>query len=101
MELNSCASASLRVKGNTTIMVGDIIDFQVPITGTNHSKDDSDIYYSGRYMISQLRHMFDKGTKQHEIVMNIVKDSFTKELPKMKESVQPKGDKGMLHTQFY
>ena len=55
MELNSCASASLRVKGNTTIMVGDIIDFQVPITGTNHSKDDSDIYYSGRYMISQLR----------------------------------------------
>jgi len=82
-------------------MVGDIIDFQVPITGTNHSKDDSDIYYSGRYMISQLRHMFDKGTKQHEIVMNIVKDSFTKELPKMKESVQPKGDKGMLHTQFY
>ena len=45
--------------------------------------------------------MFDKGTKQHEIVMNIVKDSFTKELPKMKESVQPKGDKGMLHTQFY
>ena len=36
---------------------GDIVEFDMPIVGKEHGKGDSDIYYSGRYLISKLRHI--------------------------------------------
>ena len=40
-------------------------------------------------------------SKKHEIAMTLVKDSISQELPQNKDGTEPKGDKGMLHTQFY
>ena len=101
MELNAGTSVTMQVNGNTTIACGDIVEFNMPVIGTEHTKDSSDIYYSGRYLISHLRHIFDAPSKKHQIAMTLVKDSISQELPQNKDGTEPKGDKGMLHTQFY
>jgi len=101
MELNSGTSIVMKVNGNTTIACGDIVEFNMPVVGIEHTKDKSDIYYSGRYLISKLRHIFDAPNKKHEIAMTLVKDSISEELPQNKDGTEPKGDKGMLHTQFF
>ena len=101
MELKDGTSIVMQVNGNTTIACGDIVEFNMPIIGTEHTKDKSDIYYSGRYLISKLRHIFDAPNKKHEIAMTLVKDSISQELPQNKDGTEPKGDKGMLHTQFF
>jgi len=101
MELKAGTSIVMQVNGNTTIACGDIVEFNMPVIGTEHTKDKSDIYYSGRYLISKLRHIFDAPNKKHEIAMTLVKDSISQELPQNKDGTEPKGDKGMLHTQFF
>jgi hypothetical protein len=101
MELNAGTSINMQIKGNTTIACGDIVEFDMPIVGNSHGKGDSDIYYSGRYLISKLRHMFQPSANNHEIALTLVKDSFATELPINKKATEPKGDKGMLHTKFF
>lgn len=101
MELNSGTSITMQVNGNTTVVCGDIVEFNMPVIGAEHTKDKFDIYHSGRYLVSNLRHIFDAPNKRHEIVMTLVKDSISQELPQNKDGTEPKGDKGMLHTQFY
>ena len=101
MELNAGTSINMQIKGNTTIACGDIVEFDMPIVGKSHGKGDSDIYYSGRYLISKLRHMFQPSSNNHEIALTLVKDSFSRELPINKKATEPKGDKGMLHTKFF
>ena len=34
----------MEINGNTTIKTGSIIDFQLPIVGTNHTGDNFDVY---------------------------------------------------------
>ncbi len=101
MELNAGTSINMKIKGNTTIACGDIVEFDMPIVGNSHGKGDSDIYYSGRYLISKLRHIFQPSSNNHEIALTLVKDSFSTELPINKKATEPKGDKGMLHTKFF
>ena len=101
MELNAGTSINMQIKGNTTIACGDIVEFNMPIVGKEHGKGDSDIYYSGRYLISKLRHIFQPSSNNHEIALTLVKDSFSRELPINKKATEPKGDKGMLHTKFF
>ena len=101
MELNAGTSINMQIKGNTTIACGDIVEFDMPIVGKSHGKGDSDIYYSGRYLISKLRHIFQPSANNHEIALTLVKDSFSTELPINKKATEPKGDKGMLHTKFF
>ena len=101
MELNAGTSINMQIKGNTTIACGDIVEFDMPIVGKSHGKGDSDIYYSGRYLISKLRHIFQPSSNNHEIALTLVKDSFSRELPINKKATEPKGDKGMLHTKFF
>ena len=101
MELNAGTSVVMQVNGNTTIACGDIVEFNMPVVGKEHTKDSSDIYNSGRYLVSNLRHIFDAPNKRHEIAMTLVKDSISQELPQNKDGTEPKGDKGMLHTQFF
>ena len=101
MELNAGTSINMQIKGNTTIACGDIVEFNMPIVGKEHGKGDSDIYYSGRYLISKLRHIFQPSSNNHEIALTLVKDSFSRELPINRDATEPQGDKGMLHTKFF
>jgi hypothetical protein len=80
----------MKITGSTTIAVGDMIELQIPVTGRIHEKEDNE-YMSGKYLITELRHMFSTVDKKHEIALVASKDSLPKEYPKVSDSREPKG----------
>ena len=40
-----------------------------------------DKFYTGKYLITKLKHSFDQITKKHEITLFAAKDSFTESVP--------------------
>ena len=101
MELNDGASITMEINGTTTVYAGSIINFDMPINGTDHEDEKTDKYYSGRYLIQSTRHMFDQKNKRHTIMMNLVKDSLNSELPINKLAIEPKGKKGIVVNDFF
>lgn len=92
IELNNGVNISMRIAGNTTIAVGQLINLTIPVVGRVHEKN-TDEYLSGKYLITKLRHIFSQAEKKHEIVLNACKDSLPKEYPINSDSREPKGDK--------
>jgi len=90
LELKFGVNISMKITGSTTIAVGDMIELQIPVTGRIHEKEDNE-YMSGKYLITELRHMFSTVDKKHEIALVASKDSLPKEYPKFSDSREPKG----------
>ena len=80
MELSSGVNITMKVNGNTTLAAGQTMNLTVPVSGRVHEKDN-DEYYSGRYLITKLRHSFYQPDKKHEIILTASKDSLPKEQP--------------------
>ena len=80
-ELDNGIKINMEINGNTTIKTGSIIDFQLPIVGTNHTGDSFDVYHSGKFLITKARHSFDKTANRYKMYLSTVKDSFNRELP--------------------
>ena len=68
------------INGSTNICVGKTINVTIPVTGVTHDKD-LDKYYTGKFLITKLKHSFDQVTKRHEIALTASKDSFLESLP--------------------
>ena len=100
MELNNAVSISMKINGNTTIAAGQTINLTVPVYGRIHEKE-YDEYYSGRYLITKLRHSFSQTDKKHEILLTASKDSFGKELPIGSKAIEPKGSAGQIYNLTY
>jgi len=100
MELNNAVSITMKINGNTTIAAGQTINLTVPVSGRIHEKEN-DEYYSGRYLITKLRHSFSQTDKKHEILLTASKDSFGKELPLGTSAVEPKGSDGQIFNLTY
>jgi hypothetical protein len=100
MELNNAVSITMKINGNTTIAAGQTINLTVPVSGRIHEKEN-DEYYSGRYLITKLRHTFSQTDKKHEILLTASKDSFGKQLPLGKSAVEPKGSDGQIFNLTY
>ena len=79
----------MRVNGTTTLSAGATINFQIPITGKNHTDDEFDIYNSGRFLITKLKHSFIRTGTKHKVLMTAVKDSVSTELPQNKKQLLP------------
>ena len=90
LELKYGVNVSLKITGSTTLAVGDMIELQIPVTGRVHDKEN-DEYMTGKYLITELRHMFSTVDKKHEIVFVASKDSLPKEYPKTSDSREPTG----------
>ena len=91
-ELDNGVKINMEINGNTTIKTGSIIDFQLPIVGTNHTGDNFDIYHSGKFLITKARHNFDRTANRYKMYISTVKDSFNQELPDGgSEAQQPTG----------
>ena len=56
-ELDFGVKVIMEINGVTTIKMGDVIDFLVPVTGTVHT-ETFDKYYSGKFLITKARHEF-------------------------------------------
>ena len=90
LELKYGVNISMKLTGSTTLAVGDVINLQIPVTGRVHDKEN-DEYMTGKYLITELRHMFSTVDKKHEIALVASKDSLPKEYPKVSDSREPKG----------
>ena len=91
VELNKGVSLNVKVHGSTNISVGQIIQFNEQTVGNANESGDFDPYYTGRYIISNLRHIFDLAPKkEHSIVMSLVKDGYEQELEQNTAAREPK-----------
>ena len=92
----------MEIHGNTTIAAGDVVNVQIPIAGIDHNDDVVDKYYSGDYIITNLRHIFTPREREHNIMMTLAKDSIPESLPKKSDAIQPQPkSQGSLIKQFY
>ena len=79
-ELDFGVKVIMEINGVTTIRMGDVIDFLVPVTGTVHT-ETFDKYYSGKFLITKARHEFSSLGKRYKIYLSAVKDAFNSQLP--------------------
>ena len=100
-ELTQGVSVIIQTHGTTSLCIGSIVKFNVPVTGATHSGESSDVYLSGRYLIKSLRHMFDFSTKKHTCAMTLVKDSISKQLPLDDLAIEPKAESRGIISEFY
>ena len=100
MELNSAVNITMKINGNTTIAAGQTIDLTVPTVGRIH-ETQNDEYYSGRYLVTTLRHSFYQPDKKHEIILTASKDSLPKEFPKNSKALEPLGSEGVVYNTTY
>ena len=75
VELYDGISINMTVHGNTTLTAGDMVDISLPTLGDVVDGEENK-YYSGKYMIKRLRHIFEAGPsgKLHKINMEVVTD---------------------------
>jgi hypothetical protein len=70
-ELNSTISATMQVNGHCNLSVGNIVHVSRPNGGSGEIDEE----FSGKFLITKLRHVFDQGTRKHEVLMHVAKDS--------------------------
>ena len=79
LELQEGISINMSVHGRTNLTVGDIVSISLPTLGDEGDGEENK-YYSGNYMIKELRHTFSQPTRSHIISMMVVRDSLSDEL---------------------
>ena len=77
VEYNNGITATMTAHGLTSLTVGDIVDLSIPSLPT----DDEDAYYSGKYLVTQLRHNFAVPEKTHLSHMVVRRDAISFSLP--------------------
>lgn len=84
LNLMNTFTMSIRVFGDTTIRVGDVIniDFTSP-EDKSKTKEESDRYLSGKYMIMCICHEYKEGI--HEMLLTVARDSINEPIPDKKE----------------
>lgn len=73
----------ITVNGFTGLQAGDIITFEMPSyePKTGSEPTDRDIYMSGRYLITSIRHQINRQMKKHIMVLECMKDSVRRPYP--------------------
>jgi len=95
LELAGGMSVQLKVHGYSELAVGDMINLELPITGTDHDDEQIDIIYNGRFLITQLKHDFDQSERLHTVLMSVVKDSIPEQFKNILSSEEPRGKGGV------
>ena len=97
LELQNGLSMSLKVHGYCDLSVGNKVVVTIPVTGNDQGGEKPiEEYYSGEFLITELKHSFMQDTRNHNITMNIVKDSSAFEFKNVFGSEEPRGKKGSL-----
>lgn len=84
LNLMNAFTMSIRVFGDTTIRVGDVINVEFT-SSENRAKtgEETDRYLSGKYMIVSICHDYKEGI--HEMLMTIARDSYSEPIPDTKQ----------------
>jgi len=91
LELKKGLSLLVEVHGMTNMAIGQTINFEMLVVGETHGKSKADPYYSGKYLITQLKHEFNEvPQRNHTIAMTIVKDGYAEKLEQNIDAAEPK-----------
>ena len=101
LEISSGLSVQIKVHGYSELAVGDMVNLEFPITGTDHNDEQIDTIYNGNFLITQLKHTFDQSERQHRILMSCVKDSTPFKFKNSKSSEEPRGKGGKNYVPSY
>ena len=73
----------LTVNGFTGIQAGDLITYEMPSyePKTGGEQNDNDVYLSGRYLVTSVRHQINQANKKHIMVLECQKDSVRRPYP--------------------
>ena len=93
--LETALQVNVDVLGTTVLAAGDIVECNVPFTGTytTEKKERFDKLYQGRFLVKAIRHDFNVAENQHRMGMNLCKDNFIEPLSAPEENYEPKSDK--------
>lgn len=85
MSLSHYSRVKIVLAGDPNLSVGRIINLTLPSSasksdGIGFNEGLPDVYNSGRYLISAVRHMI-KTDRRYETVLEVVKDSYASDLP--------------------
>lgn len=68
------------IPGDTYLMIGDIIEFDLPLVAAkNPGEKNINPYYSGRYLVTAIRHIFDY--HRYEMVIEATRDCLSAPYP--------------------
>jgi hypothetical protein len=88
----------MTVHGNTIISAGDIVKVNLPPHSSFDIKDSKgvDKFYQGPFLVKTIRHdfMFTNNPPKHQMMMNLVKDSFETELEAPVDNIEPNSHGG-------
>ena len=101
LELNGGMNIQLKIHGYSELAVGDMVNIELPITGTDHDDEQIDTMYNGRFLVTQLKHDFDQSERQHRILMSVVKDSIPEKFKNTKSSEELRGKRGKTYLPSY
>jgi hypothetical protein len=75
----------LQVFGNSLLKAGDIITFDIPLMrplgNTKDKRQESSPYFSGRYMITAIKHIINMKAQRYEMVLDCMKDAVRTSYP--------------------
>jgi hypothetical protein len=71
------------VPGDSQRRVGEIVYIKLPTIEPITQEDPTSVdpFYSGRYLISRIKHSLTADSETYETIMELVKDSYTFPLP--------------------
>ena len=90
LELTEGVKIKMDIHGYTAIAVGDIITVNVNTIGGDDNDGNIVEFYSGDYLIKELRHIFSPPIGTHTITMVVIKDGLAESNPQG-ESTRPSG----------
>ena len=86
---------NIDVLGHTALAAGDIVECNIPFTGTytSEKKEVFDQLYKGKFLVKALRHDFNGANRQHKISMNLFKDNLLEPLVAPSDNYEPQSAK--------
>ena len=93
-ELSHTETLNLILQGNTTLFAGRMIDVNLTVTGIQHDTNSFDKFYSGKYLITDLKHTFNFVADRHEIAVSCAKETLNEKLPLNRVVSEPKPKSG-------
>ena len=82
INLANYISAKITVPGNPLLVVGDTINFNLlsQRNTSNNTRKDLDVYYSGKYLITAVRHTI-RADEKYQTILEIIKEKTERKLP--------------------
>ncbi len=92
----------LLVNGNSLLNAGDMITFDIPLMRPlGEDKQEMNPYYSGRYLITAIKHNISVKAGKYEMILKCMKDAVRNRFPIETETYEinkPRGDSESLYN---